>query len=207
MKYYVVWEGRDTGIFTRWADCKRAIDGYPKAKYKSFLTEETARRAFIEGYEAYWGKQIDETVEVHFNAPNQPLYPSIAVDGACQGNPGPMEYRGVDPKTRREIFRLPVMPEGTNNIAEFLAIVHALALLKQHKSTIPVYSDSAYAIKWVKDKVCKTNLTKNKRNAPLFDLIDRALKWLNENTYANPILKWETRLWGENPADFGRKGK
>ena len=62
MKYYVVWEGRDTGVFTRWADCKRAIDGYPKAKYKSFLTEDTARKAFIEGYEAYWGKQIDETL-------------------------------------------------------------------------------------------------------------------------------------------------
>lgn len=127
------------------------------------------------------------------------------MDAACSGNPGKMEYRGVYLRSREEIFHLGPLEQGTNNIGEFLAIVHALALMKQRNMTLPIYSDSANAISWIKQKKCKTKLVKNDKNAPIFDLIVRAEKWLKENTYTNQIRKWETREWGEIPADFGRK--
>ena len=123
------------------------------------------------------------------------------MDAACSGNPGNMEYRGVYPPTMQEIFRIGPLKKGTNNIGEFLALVHGLALLKQKGSSLPIYSDSRNAIGWVKKKKCKTLL----ENEPIFDMIERAEKWLKTNTYTTPILKWETSEWGEIPADFGRK--
>ena len=95
--------------------------------------------------------------------------------------------------------------DGTNNIGEFLAIVHALALLKQHQSDLPVYSDSKTAISWVKKKKANTKVQATAQNKKLLELLLRAEKWLIDNNYPNKILKWETEKWGENPADFGRK--
>jgi Predicted double-stranded RNA/RNA-DNA hybrid binding protein len=116
-----------------------------------------------------------------------------------------MEYRGVYIPTGQEIFHIGPLRKGTNNIGEFLALVHGLAFLKQKGSDIPIYSDSRNAISWVKKKKCKTQLEREKCNEPIFDLIERAEKWLKTNTYTTEILKWETKEWGEIPADFGRK--
>ena len=128
-----------------------------------------------------------------------------AVDAACSGNPGPMEYQAIDLATGAQVFHFGPM-HGTNNIGEFLAIVHGLALLKQKGSNIPIYSDSKIAQKWVRDGKCRTTLAPTSRNAELLGLVARAEKWLATNTYTNPIIKWETKQWGEIPADFGRKG-
>lgn len=129
---------------------------------------------------------------------------AIAVDAACSGNPGPMEYRGVYLRTGQEIFHFgPV--QGTNNIGEFLAIVHALALLKKKGLSMTIYSDSMTAQTWVKKRKCKTTLVRNEKTEPLYQLIARAEAWLRNNTYSNTILKWQTEKWGEVPADFGRK--
>ena len=115
-----------------------------------------------------------------------------------------MEYRGVYLRTGQVIFHFgPVY--GTNNIGEFLAIVHALALMKQKGVNMPIYSDSRNAILWVRQKKCKTRLERTPRTEELYLLIERAEKWLKENPYTIPVLKWETRQWGEVPADFGRK--
>jgi ribonuclease HI len=129
----------------------------------------------------------------------------LAVDAACSGNPGAMEYRGVYLQTGQQVFHFgPTF--GTNNVGEFLAIVHALALLQQHNlPEMPVYSDSVNAIRWVQQKKCKTKLERTARTEQLFQLIERAEKWLKSNTYRNPLIKWETKKWGEIPADFGRK--
>ena len=129
----------------------------------------------------------------------------VAVDAACSGNPGPMEYRGVYLLTGEEIFHFgPV--HGTNNIGEFLAIVHALALMKQRNVAMPIYSDSMTARKWVATKHCKTLLPKTPETETLHRLIARAEQWLRTHQYADiPVRKWETQLWGEVPADFGRK--
>ena len=142
-----------------------------------------------------------------FPAPTLPFLPpsqKTALDAACSGNPGAMEYRGVHVASRQEIFHFGPM-YGTNNIGEFLAIVHGLALLKQKGFDMPIYSDSVNAINWIKQKKCKTKLPRDAKTEELFHLIERAEKWLRENTYTTRILKWETKQWGEIPADFGRK--
>ncbi|MDG1320835.1 MAG: reverse transcriptase-like protein, partial [Polaribacter sp.] len=135
-----------------------------------------------------------------------PNLESISVDAACSGNPGKMEYRGVLTHNKKQLFLKGPYPNGTNNIGEFLALVHGIALLKsKNKESIPIYSDSRTAMSWVKQKKCKTNLHFDASNEDLLVLIKRAENWLKENTFKNPILKWETKAWGEIPADFGRK--
>lgn len=209
-KYYVVWEGKKPGIYTQWDDAKAQVEGYPTAKYKSFEDSTEATKAFRGSYRDYidYGKKkADPSVSKPQNVDNQRIIKeSICVDAACSGNPGDMEYRGVYTKTREQLFHQGPFPQGTNNVGEFLALVHGLALLKKEgKHNMPIYTDSKTAMAWVRNKKVKTELKETKRNEKIFELIDRALAWLNSNTYANPIIKWETEDWGEIPADFGRK--
>ena len=207
-KYYVVWDGVTPGIYTSWTECQLQVKGYDSAKYKSFDNREEAERAFASSPYAYIGKNAKKKTA---DSPTPPdtlpaavIENSLAVDAACSGNPGPMEYRGVHVASRQEIFHFGPM-KGTNNIGEFLALVHGLALLKQKGFDMPIYSDSANAISWVKQKKSKTKLPRTAETEKLFGLIERAEKWLKENKYSTPILKWETKQWGEIPADFGRK--
>lgn len=128
-----------------------------------------------------------------------------AVDAGCSGNPGPMEYRGVDLATGQQVFHFGPI-KGTNNIGEFLAIVHALALMEQrnmHDYTI--YSDSVNAQIWVRRQQCKTKLELTPETKKSLELVRRAEKWLQTHNFRVPIIKWETKEWGEIPADFGRK--
>lgn len=206
-KFFVVWEGKEPGIYRSWEECKRQIHGFGGALYKGFATEAEARQAMLSPCWDYIGKKAKEKKPTaqeiaKFGMPN---FESLSVDAACSGNPGAMEYRGVYSKTGEEVFRQGPFKEGTNNVGEFLALVHGLAFLKQKNSPLPVYTDSKTALAWVKAKKAKTKLEKNETNAVLFDLIVRAEKWLAENEYATKILKWETEVWGEIPADFGRK--
>lgn len=205
-KFYVVWRGRETGVFATWELCKRQVHGFEGAQYKSFDTEKEAQLAFQQPFitQIIRKKIVAKPINTKQHG-GVPLQDSLAVDAACSGNPGDMEYRGVYVQTGQEVFRKGVYSNATNNIGEFLALVHGLAFLKQHNSSIPIYSDSVNAIKWVEKKQCKTKLVKTKNNEEVFELIARAEKWLQENTYITPILKWETDVWGEIPADFGRK--
>ena len=202
-KFYVVWRGVEPGIYDNWAACKAQVNGYDEARYKSFSTLEEAERAYNDNPWKYIGRTSAPRPSAKSSAAI--IQESISVDAACSGNPGDMEYRGVFTADGVEIFRIGPYRDGTNNIGEFLAIVHALALLKQKNSNIPIYSDSVSAIKWVNDRKCNSKLERTGRNDEIFDLIDRAEQWLNTNTWLNPILKWETKSWGEIPADVGRK--
>jgi ribonuclease HI len=207
-KFYVVWKGRKPGIYTSWDVCKRQIDGFEKAEYKSFLTLTQAELAFKNNYEDYRGKKklLKNIPAEDLNKYGTPNLESISVDAACAGNPGKMEYRGVLTHNKRELFKMGPFPRGTNNIGEFLALVHGLALLKsKEKEDIPIYSDSKIAMSWVRQKKCKTNLHFDNSTKELLTLIKRAEDWLQKNTIKNPILKWQTKSWGEIPADFGRK--
>lgn len=207
-KYYVVWKGHKTGIFEKWDDCKAQIKDYQGAIYKSFETFDAAKKAFKGNYRDYIGKSKSfksDLNEAQLKKIGQPNYNSIAVDAASSGNPGIMEYRGVDTKTKKQLFIQGPFPEGTNNIGEFLAIVHGLAFLKNNNSQRILYTDSKIAMGWVKKKTCNTKLPRNAKNKELFELVDRAENWLKTNTYTTTIVKWETKAWGEIPADFGRK--
>ncbi|NMB48947.1 MAG: ribonuclease H [Bacteroidales bacterium] len=203
-KFYVVWQGRKPGIYTSWKECEAQVSGFENARYKAFDSMVEAEKAFSDNPWKYFNIKKKEPEQISFSL-NQIIKESVAVDAACSGNPGKMEYRGVCVATGEEIFHFGPLEGGTNNIGEFLGIVHALALLKQQNNAIPVYSDSINAIKWVKKKKCNTKLKPTNENAYLFELISRAEKWLTENDYPNPIIKWETDKWGEIPADFGRK--
>ncbi len=206
-KFYTVWEGKEVGVFSTWKECEKSVKGYNGAKYKSFSTKEMADEAFLNDWKKYVGSTIKEKKNIPTELPKDANFikESIAVDAACSGNPGRMEYRGVDLLTGVELFRIGVFENGTNNIGEFLAIVHALALVQNYEKEIPIYSDSKIAIGWVKSKKCRTKIQQTDKNSYLFEVIKRAEKWLKENKYSNQILKWETKKWGEIPADFGRK--
>lgn len=231
-KYYVVWNGPSPGVYSSWEACQEAVSGVSGAKYKSFKSQAEAEDAFEMGEEAYEeAKACDDSTSNNSNKsgnsgnsssscdtskPIRPAYnpaklpaeairEAIAVDAACSGNPGAMEYRGVYLADGKEIFHYgPV--HGTNNIGEFLAIVHGLALLKQKGlDNMPIYSDSVNAQLWVRKHHCKTTLVRNDQTEKLYQMIERAEAWLRNNTYKNPIIKWQTDKWGEIPADFGRK--
>jgi ribonuclease HI len=206
-KYYVVWKGASTGVFHSWAECKALVTGFPGARYKAFPTLREAEAAFRAGPGSLSTDAQDKKKSVRADSPAPARFDpnGICVDAACSGNPGPMEYQGVWIRDKALLFHKQ-FPMGTNNIGEFLAIVHALAYLKKRgASEIPIYSDSAIALKWVAAKKCKTQLQESPETVELLDLVQRAEDWLAGNTYRNPVLKWETARWGEIPADFGRK--
>ncbi len=207
-KYYVIWKGKETGVFSSWDKVKKLVQGYEGAKYKSFLSKEEANKAVKKKYSDYQGKSNPKKTLSNADKANYgvPLKNSLTVDAACSGNPGKMEYRGVLHHNNQEIFKMGPFENGTNNIGEFLALVHGISLLKNKGlHSLPIYSDSKIAMSWVKKKTCRTNITFDTSNKDLLTLIQRAEKWLKENSFRNPILKWETKAWGEIPADFGRK--
>lgn len=207
-KYYVIWKGKETGVFDSWETAKKLVQGFEGAQYKSFTDKAEAQNAFKKSYQYYKGKNTKKpTLSAAEKAKyGLPIDNALTVDAACSGNPGIMEYRGVLNYSKKEVFRKGPFEGGTNNIGEFLALVHGIALLKKKGlPKMPIYSDSKTAISWLKKKQCRTNIVFDSSNKELLDLIKRAEKWLQENSYRNPILKWETKAWGEIPADFGRK--
>lgn len=213
-KYYVVWAGRKPGIYTSWAACRKQTDGFKQAKFKSFSSREQAEKAYEEGWEKHWGNGVrKQTVnntgskrDVSRDLSMRKIdYDSISVDVGTHGNPGPIEYQGVDTRTGEVIFSHGPIKKGTNNLGEFLAIVHALAYLHKEGSNKTIYSDSTIAIKWVRKKNVSTTLARDSSTEEVWGLIDRAVDWLRHHSYENKILKWDTKKWGEIKADYGRK--
>lgn len=204
-KFYVVWKGKHPGVYHSWDECQRQIRGFTGARYMSFKTKDAAEKAFQGSHSDYIGKDVFETElsAEELARIGRPIEESIAVDAAFDGKV--MEYQGVYTKTRQVLFKFGPFEDATNNIGEFLAIVHALGYLKKQGSAAPVYSDSQTATKWVRDQHANTKLPRTAANQSLFYLIERAMAWLKTNRYPNRLLKWETRAWGEIPADFGRK--
>ena len=169
-KYYVVWEGLAPGIYDSWEECQLQVKNYKGAKYKSFPTKDAAIKAFRAGYDEHLGilGQLADVMKkshtVNLDAVPEYLKDSLAVDASCLGNPGIMDYRGVSVRTGKEIFRQGPFEDGTNNVGEFLALVHGLALLKQQNSSMTICSDSRNAMAWVRDKKCKTKLVRTEKN-------------------------------------------
>jgi ribonuclease HI len=203
-KFYVVWKGRKRGIFTSWKECSAQVNRYIDARYKAFESRELAEQAFRGRYEDYRAGNT-RAAKLSRAGGDVPPPDSIAVDASCPGNPGPVEYRGMLVGKGREVFRQAPVKNGTNNIGEFLAIVHALIYLKERGLAWPVYSDSIQAIRWVKEKHCNTKIPRTEDTRAIYALITRAQAWLRENTYTNEVRKWKTDKWGESPADFNRK--
>lgn len=220
-KYYVVWQGRKPGIYSDWDECKEQVVGVQGAQYKGFDSMAEAEAAIKLPYSSVVRVEsgerrvesekpsalvIDENgmTTVKPGTDNPPVLDALAVDAACSGNPGVMEYQGIYIPTRTRVFHYRA-EKGTNNIGEFLAIVHGLSYLKKHRLNQIIYSDSVNAISWVRQKQCKSKLVEDASTAELWDYIHRAENWLRTNSYTTEIRKWDTDNWGEIPADFGRK--
>jgi ribonuclease HI len=218
-KYYVVWEGRQPGIYSTWAECQAQTNGFPQAKFKSFESEAEAKAAFAKGWKATFsaanktaagasagssgkaGAKASATGEL----PAEVDLDSLSVDVGCSGNPGIVEYKGVSTRTGEVIFQHPPISKGTNNMGEFLAIVHGLAYLQKKGSSMTIYSDSMTAISWVKKKHAASTLVRDASTKEIWELVDRAEAWLKNNKFPNKIIKWNTKAWGEIKADYGRK--
>lgn len=201
-KYYVVWKGKKEGIYDSWANCQEQVSGVANAKFKAFESLQDAQKAYQASYQDFIGKDKKITHK-QIKIP----YPEcICVDAACNMKVGDMEYRGVHYPSGKILFHKKGFEDATNNIGEFLAIVHALAFQKQQKTNLPIYSDSKTALSWLKHRKCKTKQKRTPKNKEVFELIARAENWLAENDYSHIlVLQWDTKNWGEIPADFGRK--
>lgn len=217
-KYYVVWVGQEPGVYDSWEECQLQTTNFPGARFKSFASREEA----VEAYRGDPAEQLGlfKAMARRTAAPATPVRPdyrtipgvrldAIACDGACAGNPGRMEYRAVRVADGEEVFRIGATRTliGTNNIAEYLAIIHLAATLdKNGDHSTPIYTDSRNTLAWLKKGKSKTTLQRTPDTAPTLDLLARADAWLAQyGPIKNPILKWPTDLWGEIPADFGRK--
>ena len=203
--YYVVWQGGTPGIYDNWDDCEAQVKGHAGAVYKGFATREEAEVAFSKSPNEYITRKSKSSNSPTKQDASTPVFPSLAVDAACSGNPGVMEFRGVIADTGTEVFHRGPFPGGTNNIGEFLAIVLGLAYLKQNNLPWALYSDSRTALAWLRKKHADTKIEWNASNQDLFFMLRKAEQWLHDNTWTTPIYKWDTKAWGEIPADFGRK--
>lgn len=231
-KYYVVFVGRNPGVYDNPDDALEQVDGFDGAMFKSYDSPEAAAQAFRNSCRRTETKELGNLLKSASDnaiANSGPKYDDLkksgagslpkvdyfqfpeidlngwAVDASCQGNPGVMEYRGVELMTGREIFRVGPFKKGTNNIGEFLAIVHALALMAQKGEQHTIYSDSISGMAWVRNRKVKTQLKRDSDTEPVYKMMERALVWLNTHHYDVKIRKWDTDRWGEVPADFGRK--
>lgn len=212
-KYYVVWIGRKPGVYASWADCQEQINKFDEAKFKSYETKAAAELAYKEGWKKHWGSGKTAGASTGFKPKASSVtvsteeidYDSISVDVGTSGNPGPVEYKGVDTRTGEVLFSKGPIRKGTNNLGEFLAIVHGLAYLQKIGSDKTVYSDSVNALKWVREKAVSSTLPRDETTREIWDLVDRAVLWLKTNAYKNKVTKWQTKQWGEIKADYGRK--
>lgn len=215
-KYYVVWEGRQKGIFDSWSAAEAQVKGYAGAKYKAFESLEAARAAFGGNPQRHIGqrpKADSRSGATGAATPKAgsrriltapPVWDSYSVDAACSGNPGVLEYRCVRTESREVVFARGPYARGTNNVGEFLALVETLALCVKNGDPRPVYTDSVTAMAWLRDKKAKTQL-REQLSPELRERLERAEAWLASHPYPNRVLKWDTGTWGENPADYGRK--
>lgn len=138
----------------------------------------------------------------------------ISVDAGTQGNPGLCFYRVVDIANGIQLGEKN-LGEGTNNLAEFIGLVNAIKeCVRSHKlraglyktSSEPrdLYTDSQTALAWLRRKDVKTSFS-----GPILLEVSKCIVFLNSDEYANQkavrVFKWNTKEWGEIPADFGRK--
>lgn len=216
MKYYVVFKGYNPGVYDNWDEVNEQTKGFPGALFKGFSTSEEAAAA----YRNYTGaedrnelyKLISSAIPSKENKDSRILSdnPEIdpdawAVDASCLGNPGKMEYRGVEVKTGKVIFQIGPFEDATNNIGEYLALIHAMALMTKKGEYHNIYTDSVTALSWWRNKKIKTKLQQTPRNAKVFELLARASVWANTHRFPGKVIKWQTERWGEIPADYGRK--
>lgn len=217
MKYYVVFKGRVPGVYENWEEAKLQTEGYPGAVFKGYKSSEDATEAFRKFSDTEDRNELCRLLFGNTGGEGTRIPPKInndnpevdwdawAVDAACSKNPGIMEYRGVNLKTGEVIFQQGPFEDATNNIGEYLALVHAMALMAKKGEYHNIYSDSRTAMSWWRRKKVNTQLRRSSKNEKVFELLERASAWVNTHNFPCQVRKWQTERWGEIPADYGRK--
>ena len=167
-KFYVIWQGRETGIFTDWSTCKKHVDGFTGAKYKSFKTLSEAEAALQQNSQSHASpsatkdtistkKKIATHVVKTYTAKEVAMLPintKIFTDGGCEPNPGKAG-------SGMAVYRHDVIDElwyglynqfGTNNTAELNAFHQALIMAKKEISkgvSVAIFCDSKYSIQCI----------------------------------------------------------
>ncbi|MBY6186475.1 ribonuclease H family protein [Marinobacter hydrocarbonoclasticus] len=156
-KFYVVWHGRQSGIFTDWPSTEAAVSGVAGAKYKGYSSEAEARAALTMGYQKAIAANPPKARPAAKKAAKAAAAPlpdtdwAIYADGACDPNPGKAGtgiavYR--DGQIAELWFGL-YNPTGTNNTAELNGLIEALKLARKAReqgASVTVLCDSQYAI-------------------------------------------------------------
>lgn len=157
-KFYVVWAGKNTGIFNNWPEVQKSVIGHKGAKHKSFPTLAEAEAAFSEPPERAKPSSSPARVSKTSTSPAvnstalNPLFDvHIFSDGGCDPNPGEAAS-GVavyDSGALKYLYHGLYNPNGTNNTAELNALHQAMLIaereLKQGKS-VQILSDSTYSV-------------------------------------------------------------
>jgi ribonuclease HI len=150
-----------------------------------------------------------KTVQDEFDEDSwEPKPPAVGlcVDAAWNPKKRAMEYRGVWLHDQTVAFEVGPLKSGSNNLGEFLAIVHGLRYLKSKGIDCPMHSDSRTAMKWLQKRHVRCSAAIQGNLTPkMYVRLTRALQWLNRNEPSIAVVKWDTGLWGEIPADYGRK--
>ena len=186
---YAVWQGRRTGIFTKWEEARAQIDGYPSPGFAAFLSRAEAER------------ELEERRRLLAPA-GPPPEAGIAVDAACAGAVGPLEYRGIDLRTGETVFAEGPVDAGTNNLGEFLAIVRALEMLDRQEVSGPIWSESDVAIAWVGEGRHRSSVKPTDRNRELRRRLCRAELFLVDAPAPADVRRWRSDAWGAIPVEF-----
>jgi len=162
-KFYVVWVGRVTGVFTSWPYTKKQVDQFPAAKYKSFKTQMEADAAYAAGWKTpAKSKSVATSMQTSSNvtvtnqseldtAPTKNFDVIIYCDGGCDPNPG-QAASGVSVYREGKLVELwygLYNPQGTNNSAELNALYQALHIAKEDidkGKCVQILCDSQYSI-------------------------------------------------------------
>ncbi len=153
-KFYVVWAGRETGVFDNWAYTKKLVDKFPQAKYKSFPSQDEAQAAFSKGgpvKASSSSKNVKKAKPATSAIMDSQFNVHIYCDGACEPNPGESSS-GVAVYENMQLTQLwygLYNPHGTNNTAELNALFQSLLLAKDALAkgkTVQILCDSQYSI-------------------------------------------------------------
>lgn len=158
-KYYVVWAGREPGIFTDWASCKRSIDKFAGAKYKSFPNKSEAEAAFSSGAvsksataKSSGAKKSSSKSAVAFGVSDYDVV--IYCDGGCDPNPGRAGSGSAVYKNGKlsSLWYGLYNANGTNNTAELNALHQSLIMAETAAlkgASVGILCDSMYSINCV----------------------------------------------------------
>jgi len=173
-KFYVVWKGAKTGVFSTWSEVQNHTQGRSDAQFMGFPSKEEAEAAFASTYtkalmkRSLANKSTTSSTTTTKKVASPKLAPStdkitaeiqIYCDGACSPNPG-KSGTGLALYQQGKINSLYYglyQANGTNNTAELNGLLYAFKLAKKYLPNVEqvqVLSDSKYSIdcitKWAK---------------------------------------------------------